>query len=617
MAAREERLSGATRNYVIFALLLVVALALAARERFGPHSGTGVPDSAIRLMVVGGSPGTAEQLDEVDGFSVWHLGHAEAIASGRVALDDDGEQQAAYAAAIAHADQHGYGFIALARHDSHGAVIDWQLDEALPDAVPFVVFSVGDLAPEGPRMRWFEPAPLRHDPPLAELDSVRLALYDHPDLLALWQTDPAVVQLQAREVLRKRGIDERREQISADQARWRELADIWPTVGVIPGSLAGPWEQVRAAPIRGGVLVEVRSVEPQVSIYRKPRLSIGADAWLFFVPRSALSDDDPDETKARQRCENLPERISGDIAIAPDGSSLVLRESEGAPAQVFVFDASAAESGRCVAQLRTSLPPGERPLGRSNGAGAMTWSYAVDRIEHVTPGSGQRHVVEIPGAHAYSGPWWIDESVLALIGEPPLPPEVSPSLDGVQPSVFLLDTITPEAAPWALDARALFGLPPGATVGDAEALIELRPAGERELLVLTERCADETLAHARPCLHRLHSEVPWRERMLAPADQLAPVRVEALGPLGPFDELAIASDGSRAVWIDREQQLLVTELRGPGPLSSRPVHGDELHDAAPRIAADGQLVTSSVTLALDELGSVSISRAFVLPPSGD
>src|SRR5690606_22783560 len=156
-------------------------------------------------------------------------------------------------------------------------------------------------------------------------------LYDHPDLLALWQTDPAVVQLQAREVLRKRGIDERREQISADQARWRELADMWPAVGVIPGSLAGPWEQVRADPIRGGVLVEVRSVEPQVSIYRRPRLSIGADAWLFFVPRSALSDDDPDEAKARQRCEGLPERITGDIAIAPDGSSLVLRESEGAP----------------------------------------------------------------------------------------------------------------------------------------------------------------------------------------------------------------------------------------------------------------------------------------------
>jgi hypothetical protein len=641
MSGPDDRLSPATRNLVVFGGIFVIALALAAFEQFrgklGLHAGRGETDSPLRLMIVGGSPDAAVELDEVDGFAILRTGFNEVVTGGRELLDDDAP---AYAAAVAHADQLGYGFVALSLVDVDGTALDWQFeveDEAvgiaqIPDAsVPYVVFSVGDIAPERPRMHWAAIAPVGYEPPLAETESLRLALYGHPDMQSLWERELPIVQVQGRQVLERRGLHARHETLLRNQETWRALTELWPAPGVIPGSLAGKWEQVRAAPIRGGILLETRPASIHVSEHRRASLSLG-DASLWFLPSAALQDDEPDESLARMRCGGLPEALTGDITVAPDGTALILRAHPYAPAQLFVFDDEAARAGTCIARLAATPPLGRHGVGRPNAAGAMAWSYDDDDL-HWFDADGA-HRSQMLGVHAYSGPWWVDDVLLAMIADRPLSPD-APDEDshlGVETVLVLFDTATPPSVALIddehgdarlhvqLDAAALFGPD---IAPNAAPLLDLRPAGPDQLLLLTEHCID-TPASLRPCLHRLRSTTPLRsltQPLETPptAEPLpAPFEVETLGPLGPYLSLAISGQGNRAAWTaalgDAEPQLWAADLQGPNRMQPTRVDADDLRDANPRISADGRIVITDVTLTLEDLGTISVARAFLLDP---
>jgi len=675
MAGREERLPPAIRNYVIFGLLFVVAIVLAAREHFGVEGGRGERDSALRLMIVGGSPALVSALDEVDGFSVLSLAPEQAIAAGRELLDDDDDDDAPYEAVLAHADQLGYGFVLFALRpddsgdddaDKHGeppAAVDeprpafaWGLstrDEGI-DALPgedivFVAFSVGDLAREGPRMNFAELAPVEFAANVEALDSARLALAEHPDFQALWQREGSAQELQARQVLTNRGWLERRASIQREQAAWAELDELWPTPGTISHSLAGDWEQVQAAPVPGGVLLEVRSARPFVGPYRKVRLALDDAASLAFVAQAALEDGQPDESRSRQTCAGLPETVTGQVVVAPDGASISVHDPTLDRAWVYAFDREAGAEGRCEVRPVATLTGYREAIGRPNQSGRIAWT----KDDYLTWHEGQTSFSPfVSGLDAYSGPWWVDDTLLAMISER----DQGPPSYGVAPVLTLFDTRRPHgqdgvplAHEWTradLDAGALFeplGLAPG---GESSTLLDLRTTGADELLLLTERCEDDAHRDLRPCVFRLRSSVALVElttalaaaqREPAPGDEpdadapdpdpaapteLAPsFVVEQLGPIGPYLSLAVAAEGGRAAWVawagaaNGDRDLFVADLHGPHALEPRRVDDDALADRTPRISADGRIVLSSVLVELGELGEIGVARAFVLPPA--
>ncbi|MFO7564976.1 MAG: hypothetical protein R6X02_20190 [Enhygromyxa sp.] len=642
MASRDDRLAPATRNYVIFGLVFVAAVTLAICDWTDPRERRGETDSPLRLLLVSThADGPASALADQDGFAVAQISPSEAIAEGRELLDD--EQAPSYRAAITYADQLGFGFVALDLRDEDQQPLEWGLSAGAPgvEAPPpssarFAVFSVGDVAPERPRMRSVGmPEGLIYDPRLVALDGLRLSLYDHPDLTRLWTAELNATEVQARRVLESRKIDERRTLLSSDHAAWRELAEVWPGPDRIPGSVAGPWERVQAAPIPGGLLLELRSVQVHVDFSRRPRLELAEEATLAFVPAGELQGP-------RRACEGLPERVSGPVAVAPDGSAVVIGGPLGS-SELFVFEqrapsppaeqaeqAEQAEEPGCRARSIGQLELGDRAVGRPNAAGAMAWNYDDDWL-HWWDRSGE-HQLRVSGIDGYSGPWWVDDELLAMIGERPLTQagELADDLPelGFEPAIVLLGTSL-EAGPEdpelerpriELGVRELF---PAPEPEPEPALLDLRPAGPTELLFTTERCPGRA-EDPRPCLHRLRAAdtlASTIRELTAGATTLADAfTVETLGPLDPHLELAVAADGSRVAWIDRAtHNLMAADLRGPSPMVPRRIDPDPAPEASLRISADARVLLSEIevelTLGRHTLGTLRIARAFLSDPA--
>lgn len=625
MADREERLAGATRNYVIFGLLFVVAVGLALFDWFDPRERRGESDSALRLlMITTDLAGPAANLVDLDGFNVAQVGPEEAITVGRELLD---EPEPAYRAAIAYADQLGFGLVVLDLAEQ--PAIDWELAERPPDSARFVVFSVGDVADDGPRMHAVGlPEGLAFDPKLAALDSVRLGIFEHPDFTRLWTIEPNAAELQARRVFDSRKLNERRATMRRDHADWRTLADSWPGPERMPGSLAGAWERVQAAPVPGGLLLEIRSVRIHVDAYRHARLELATEATLEFLPAPALRDDAPDHQQ-RRPCVGLPERVSTPVAVAPGGSALVIGGSSG-QSELFVFEQRADDPDpQCRARSVGVLAIGERAVGRPSASGAMAWSYDDDWL-HWWDALGE-HRVRIEGADAYSGPWWVDGDLLALIGERTTTPAADDDDEFTfeyEPALVLLATA---ASPdhdhdetrirVSLGASELF--PSTTEPPELPALLDLRPAGARELLLTTERCPDTGPDDERPCLHRVHAAAPLSATVRELATETRPrselLAIETLGPIDPHVELAVAADGSRVAWIDREtRSLQVADLRGPKRMIPRRLDRESTPNSSLRISSDGSIVLSEVEVEFvvreNVIGSVRIPSAFLLEP---
>lgn len=631
----------ATRNYVIFGLAFVVASVLAVRAWLSPSVGRGQPDAWLRVLVVTNDvKDLASALDE-HGLNALQRTPTGVIEDGRSLLDADASE---LDIALAYADEHGYGFLAIAQDDfelSYPGVLGEHARP--PDAhteSPFLVFSVGDrTAPNGGQTRAaagpIASAPL-YDRPIPQFDSLRLALFGHPDFLALWEEAPGTRDTpahQARQVLEARKVLSIADALRSAHEGWVQLARGWThddlgSEAAQVRTLTPPWTAGEALPIIGGALVLERPAKiivqtqgklPESSL-RKTFLRTG----YRHTPRFAST-----ATAELDSCAGLPERFAGQAQVSADGRRVLLGHGEPGQAELWTF--THEPGSPCAAELSQTL---DTPVaGRvddlrvaSSGKlawidlddGSLRWMDASTRSRLPPPTTGTR------SGGRFSSPRWLDGELLVVLGEHP---REAPEFDfdtalhvvGTEGAGEDGSTLEPVRAHLRLDALW--------TEADrgAERVrgLELAPAGLDRLLVLTRGCALESPRPgarpgqaAQPCLHLLRTEdgrplgSVLREAVAAVPDPSPEavggelrgrLHLETFGAIGPYTDLGFAPDGSALAWTD-DDGLMLLELPNAASedaalTGARRVSAlSDLH--RPRLSLDGAYIYATRALEL-------------------
>jgi hypothetical protein len=641
-----SELPRATRSFVVLGLFLVAALALAVREYVRNSDRRGKPDDWMRVLSVRGDQRQILVYHLPAGLDLQREGLEDVVASGRERLDDPGASP--ISAAIAYADQHGHGFLLLDLRDH------WDLSEFAVEAPPgskYAAIGIGDVARDGTRISFGAPVtgPFKYLEDSIDVIAVQLALFEHPDLRALFlERIPGPIAKRSRWALGEGNgnYEHIRELLLRQQRHLAEVEAQWPSEPT-PGNLAGPWEHVRAVPVNGGIMIETLPIRLAVpKNFLAVELRSAEIGELAFVPSEALAAG-RDPIAARRPCVGLRERTlfarpplekqrpvdrdgllrGSNLDVSPDGRALVLRRSNGNDI-VDIYRFAPDSPDTCGFEWVESAEPPTHELPKPSNAGDLAWVYGRDLAWWWQAGAHHQllHDGVVP-----SSVWWSSDNLLAALGEVPLPtPEDRNRSRATEAAIMLLRTdivdfddahLAPRAR---LDASTLF--PKLERHDSAKRVIDYRPVGSESLLVLTRACpASHTLGDerfARPCMHRVRFRLPLHERigsepMLDPLELThRDLEVRTLGPIDSYAEIAIAADGTRAAYVNLDSPVpglfaVVIDEAGLG-LASR--IGDAQRDSQLRLSADGRVLVVESPMKIGGYGKRMTARAFVLAP---
>lgn len=264
----ELRTGGLQRILLVMAVLAAVMVALvwarASQDR-------GEPEQAHRVLIVGGTPTDLVEAIAEAGFEGTQISWAEAqtqCANSDGILDRD--------ALIDCADERGDGFVALIYGDDMAL-----FGETVPEHTDVAVISVGELASDEQPTTHFGTAPLGLDyaPGMRRSEAMRMALYQHPDLLALWD-EPTAEQIGQQVQLAD--LDEARTLLERAVARYEAAKLAWPSDWP-DGAIMEPWTEIEGMAVLGGRVVREIELTRWVDERRTPELRRGPTR-LRFVP---------------------------------------------------------------------------------------------------------------------------------------------------------------------------------------------------------------------------------------------------------------------------------------------------------------------------------------------
>jgi hypothetical protein len=401
-----------TRSYVVFGLLFLASMALAIREYVLSSPNRGQPDEWMRVLLVS----DYEQPSEIrwsTGLDIDTWNVDDTVAFGRELLDSP--DASPIAAVIASADEYGFGFLLLDLRE------DWDLSTLgveAPRGSRYAAIGIGDVAREGTRVSFGAPMtgpfeylpesnPIKYASEGIDEVAIRLALFEHPDLRALFteNMDGPLPERSRWRIERYGSHEQRRGVLQAQQRRLAEVDELWPSEPM-PGNLAARWEHVRAVPVLGGVIIESFPIWLDVvDTVHSAQLHSAELGELAFVPNEALMVG-LDSIDARRPCVGLRERASGaaerghpsrevearesNLGVSPDGRLLVVHRGT-ASGYMDVYRIVSASPDACELEwLRSAVPDTRGRLEPSN--------------------SGEL-------SSAYSGLWWLGDSLLVALGE--------------------------------------------------------------------------------------------------------------------------------------------------------------------------------------------------------
>lgn len=639
-----SELPRATRSYVVLGLLLIAALALAVREHVLRSDSSRTPDDWTRVLSISTRKPTRGS-DYRAGLKIDERQLDEVTESGRALLDDP--DASPLAAAIAYADARGYGFVLLDLRD------DWDfstLAHTPPPGSMYAAIGVGDVARKGTRVHFGTPVtgPFEYvNPPIDDI-AVQLALFEHPDLRALFdeKIDTPVAEGSRWALGRGNGnYEHEREVLLLNQLHLAEVDALWPSES-LPGNLAGRWEHVRAVPVGGGLVIEILPMWLDMShSVSEAELRSAELGGVAFVSNDALVAG-ADPISARRPCNGLRERdtakhtrgklrsFGANLEVSPDGQMLVLhRDTGGEMVDLYRFGAGSPDA--CELEWVEALAPPLRGVPSPSNSGNLSRVYTSNQVWWWH--AGTEHRLAYAGASPDLGSWWLSDNLVAVLGEVSVfeSEEDRQQARTTEPAIMLLRTDVASVDLWQLPARArldadalfpkLHGDDPAAQI------IDTRPAGAETLLVVTKACpASHALGEGRlqrPCLHRVRLRTSLHERLgshLMPTP-LRPTRrdleVHTLGPIDSYLSLAIAPDGTRAAYVAIDPITLdstpglFTVTIGETGLGQIERVADAHRKSQLRLSSDGRVLVVESPVTIVPYGERPTARAFVLAPS--
>ncbi|MFV8754968.1 hypothetical protein ACNOYE_30840 [Nannocystaceae bacterium ST9] len=582
----ELRRGGIKRMLVVVAVLAAIGVALIWARA---SRGRGEPELAHRVLIVGGTPTDLVEAIAEAGFEATQISWLEAeteCANPERGLDVE--------ALIDHADEHGFGFVALMLGDDM-RIEPSLLGEAAPEHAMAAVISVGALAPEQARVHFgAPPATIDYAPGARRSEALRMALYEHPDLLALWDT-PTRDQL-AQQV-RLADLAEARMLLGRALARYRAASEAWPSEWPAD-AMVERWTEIDGMPVHAGLVVRELPLRARVDELRRVELRRG-EPKLRFVPALA--------TARRAEYSTTVDPLA-DWITAPDRSGALVREGDAW--QRWHFEGG---SPRLAGTLE--LPVAHAALSSGGSLawltdGALHWSTA-DR-------SGELDLeLDAPGLFA-----WLDDERLVftplVIDELPEPRAtwllavVEPGAEG-----------GPKIAALPIDALAELGplasfvaLHPSAKGLYAIVMDSLEDYEQRFVLIRVEleperlRAAMVGLAGTTPAV--LDQVDLATRRTLAQLGERS--KVVELGILPSFEpgSLALAPDGTWLAWRAPGSANAIWAAAIVDDRIATPVRLGE-SSADPRIDAESQTAWILIERELAELGSVHTLRGVARP----
>jgi hypothetical protein len=431
-------------------------------------------------------------------------------------------------ALLDYADEHGYGFVAV----MFGEDVPWtgtDLDSEAPSDADAAVLCVGELCLDGQARVHFGALPAGFDyaPALRRSEALRLALYEHPDLLRLWE-QPTPEQMQQQ--LQLGGLADARTRLASMLVRYREGASAWPKEWP-KDAITQPWTHVHGFPIPGGLALQRTPLQLAVDEQRKVEV-VEREREVVFVAIPTRNGD----PFANAKPITLP--LLGNGVLSNNLRWLVAEDVERAAVHRF-------ELGPGTLQDRGPI---DRHLRFDGAEISDTGTLAWKTYDAVDTELGPLNLQEL----SLTDFCWHDANTLALALF-----DESEGLDHAR-SWFLL------ARPNA-DAPELLALSLADVLGDHGGYVEplgVHPTSTAGTYVLVRHQTPEGLSVeslirvALPSTSLASSSasvidpaaVRAAMRPIATLRELDGAAIELLGVVPPSERLEIAPDGSWAAW---------------------------------------------------------------------
>ncbi len=608
--------------------LFVAGLALAAAGSvawffLGREQGpAGAPEDPSKVMLIAAEDPTPPLMGQL-GFTVERRDLAEAAAEGRSL----GSERADDIEAVLHlADVQGFGYVAFA----DAGTLDFgqrsvSADSAtIPEDRRYAVFSVGDLAPSGPKVT-VDPNPRRYDlPPYVEL---LRALFEQ-DKLAATLVGETNLSIEARPLF----------------GRVEAAVRINGAYGMVEHKARAASERLEEYVVHS----EEGTPKPEVlteGIERTHGYALANGSVLLLVDAAILENPKSDdvsldwtgdtrawvlapETGERSRCEVGDRLRPTSLALQAHGAA-ILSAWGGEELMVWTVDADAPG---CALSQAGTVGAGAAGWGHADGRGKVARAAAGEDgviAEIHTPDADHPQTWPLTGCTAATHPIWLDATHLAAACEyrpaaPTLwaeedldvdPGDAAPPDPAAAPPIplqrWLYILSVEDGSVLALPLSEAHRANPELWLRPSEGGLQLLTTGPEGLMTYTfdakldDVFSEPALDASRPQPAFVADASAGVRALRADAAVASPVAMEA-----PPTHLEIAPDGARAAFpVDRgsefEQNLAVYDF---ATKSTRRVAVNEWgRHFGPSFSANGTLVFNT-TYSTKDWGRATVAQ---------